>query len=40
LIEHLTISRLGIRGDGVADTPAGPVYVPYTLPGELVEVER
>jgi 23S rRNA (uracil1939-C5)-methyltransferase len=39
LIEHLTISRLGIRGDGVADTPAGPVYVPYTLPGELVEVE-
>jgi 23S rRNA (uracil1939-C5)-methyltransferase len=39
LIEHLTISRLGIRGDGVADTPAGAVYVPYTLPGEVVEVE-
>ncbi len=39
MIEHLTISRLGIRGDGVADTPGGPVYVPYTLPGELVEVE-
>jgi 23S rRNA (uracil1939-C5)-methyltransferase len=39
LIEHLTISRLGVRGDGAADTPGGPVYVPYTLPGEVVEVE-
>jgi 23S rRNA (uracil1939-C5)-methyltransferase len=37
--EHLTVSRLGQRGDGIADTPAGPVYVPYTLPGETVEVE-
>jgi len=39
LIEHLTISRLGVRGDGVVDTPGGPVFVPYTLPGEGVEVE-
>ena len=30
----LTIDRLGHRGDGVAD---GPIYVPRTLPGELVE---
>jgi len=37
--EHLTISRLGHRGDGIADTPHGPLYVPYTLPGETVEVE-
>lgn len=37
--EHLTISRIGHRGDGVADTPQGPVFVPYTLPGETVEVE-
>ncbi len=37
--EQLTIVRLGHRGDGVADTPAGPVYVPYTLPGEKVTVE-
>jgi 23S rRNA (uracil1939-C5)-methyltransferase len=36
--EQLTITRLGHRGDGVAETPAGPVYVPYTLPGELVTV--
>ena len=28
--EQLTIHRLGHRGDGVADTAAGPVYVPYT----------
>ncbi len=37
--EQLAITRLGHRGDGVADTPHGPVYVPYTLPGELVTVE-
>jgi 23S rRNA (uracil1939-C5)-methyltransferase len=38
--EQLTIHRLGHRGDGVADTAAGPVYVPYTLPGETVTVEE
>jgi 23S rRNA (uracil1939-C5)-methyltransferase len=38
--ETLTIARMGHRGDGVADTPEGPVYVPYTLPGETVRVER
>jgi 23S rRNA (uracil1939-C5)-methyltransferase len=37
--EQLTIDRLGHRGDGVADAPEGPVYVPYTLPGETVTVE-
>jgi 23S rRNA (uracil1939-C5)-methyltransferase len=37
--EQLTISRLGHRGDGLADTPAGSVYVPYALPGETVTVE-
>jgi len=37
--ERLTISRLGHRGDGVAETPAGPVFVPYALPGETVTVE-
>jgi len=38
--ERLSIVRLGHRGDGVADTPDGAVYVPYTLPGETVTVER
>jgi 23S rRNA (uracil1939-C5)-methyltransferase len=37
--EQLTIARLGHRGDGIADTAEGPVYVPYTLPGETVTVE-
>ena len=31
--------RLGHRGDGVAETESGPVYVPYALPGEIVTVE-
>jgi 23S rRNA (uracil1939-C5)-methyltransferase len=39
MTERLAITRLGARGDGIADTPAGPVYVPYTLPGETAEVD-
>jgi 23S rRNA (uracil1939-C5)-methyltransferase len=39
VIERLSIERLGHRGDGLAAGPNGPVYVPYTLPGEIVEVE-
>jgi 23S rRNA (uracil1939-C5)-methyltransferase len=39
MIEQLTISHIGQRGDGVADTPHGPVYVPYALPGEAVTVD-
>jgi 23S rRNA (uracil1939-C5)-methyltransferase len=38
VIERLVISGLGHRGDGTAASPAGPIYVPYTLPGETVEV--
>src|ERR1700712_5393177 len=40
MTEQLTIARLGHRGDGVADTNPGPVFVPYTLPGEVVTVDR
>lgn len=39
MTERLTIANLGQRGDGIADTAAGPVYVPYTLPDETVTVE-
>ena len=38
-MERLFIARLGWRGDGIAETPGGQVYVPYALPGEAVEVE-
>lgn len=34
--ETLVIDRLGQRGDGIAQTPAGSVFVPFTLPGETV----
>ena len=40
MTEQLTISRLGHRGDGITETPEGAVYVPYTLPGESVTVDR
>ena len=39
MVERLAIDHLGARGDGVASSQAGPVYVPYTLPGEIVEVD-
>ena len=38
--ETVTIDRLGHSGDGVVDTPDGPLYVPFTLPGETVIATR
>ena len=35
---EIEIAALGGRGDGVADTAAGRVYVPYTVPGDRVGV--
>ncbi len=34
------IDRLGAQGDGIAGTAEGPLYVPFTVPGDEVEVER
>jgi 23S rRNA (uracil1939-C5)-methyltransferase len=39
MAERLRIADVGHRGDGVADTPTGAVYVPYTLAAEIVTVE-
>lgn len=39
MIQTLKIARVGGQGDGVAETPDGPVFVPLTLPGEVVEAE-
>lgn len=39
MVDRLAIVRLGHRGDGIAESPAGPIYVPYTLPGETIEGE-
>jgi 23S rRNA (uracil1939-C5)-methyltransferase len=36
---ELRIERLGAQGDGVAQGPSGQLFVPFTLPGELVKVE-
>jgi 23S rRNA (uracil1939-C5)-methyltransferase len=33
---ELLIERLGAQGDGIAQGPRGPVFVPLTLPGERV----
>jgi len=39
MAERLLIEKLGAQGDGLAETARGPVYVPFTLPGETVTVE-
>jgi len=38
--ETLHIDHVGYFGDGVASSPGGNVYVPYTLGGETVEVSE
>ena len=38
MVEHLVIDHVGHLGDGVATVDGKPVYVPYTLGGEMVEV--
>jgi 23S rRNA (uracil1939-C5)-methyltransferase len=35
---EVRIERLGAQGDGVAQGRDGPLFVPFTLPGELVKV--
>lgn len=39
MVEQLKIDHVGHRGDGVALVDGEPVYVPYALAGETVEVE-
>ena len=36
---EVEIARIGARGDGIAETLGGPLYVPYTAAGDIVEVE-
>ena len=36
---EVEIVRLGAQGDGIAEGPTGPLFVPFALPGERVRVE-
>ncbi|MBX4865474.1 class I SAM-dependent RNA methyltransferase [Rhizobium bangladeshense] len=38
--ETVTIEKLGAQGDGIASHADGPVYVPFSLPGETVAIAR
>ncbi|PZU61348.1 MAG: RNA methyltransferase [Brevundimonas sp.] len=38
-MQTLRIDRMGGQGDGIADTPSGPVFAPLTLPGETVRAQ-
>ncbi len=38
--ETYEIARLGAQGDGIAETANGPVFIPFTLPGETVTASR
>ncbi|HUZ67888.1 MAG TPA: RNA methyltransferase, partial [Beijerinckiaceae bacterium] len=35
----LAITRLGARGEGLAETEDGRVFIPYALPGDLIRVD-
>jgi 23S rRNA (uracil1939-C5)-methyltransferase len=35
---EVEIDRLGAQGDGVVERPDGPLFVPFTLPGERVRI--
>ena len=37
-LEDVTITEIGARGDGIAETPKGRLYVPYAAPGERLRV--
>jgi 23S rRNA (uracil1939-C5)-methyltransferase len=37
-VAEVEIARLGSGGDGVAEGPGGPIYVPFTLAGERVVI--
>ena len=37
-IIDITVDTLGARGDGIADTPAGRLYVPFAAPGDRLRV--
>jgi 23S rRNA (uracil1939-C5)-methyltransferase len=39
MVDRLVITDIGHRGDGVASSPDGPLYVPYTLPGETIDAD-
>lgn len=35
---EVAIARIGGRGDGIAETPLGPLFIPLTAPGDRVRV--
>ncbi len=39
-LETVTIAAIGHKGDGVAMTPDGQIFVPLSLPGETLSVAR
>ncbi len=36
---QLTVLRLGSKGEGIAEGPTGPIFLPYALAGETVDAE-
>ena len=40
MTERVHIRQIGHRGDGIGEGEAGPVFVPFTLEGETVTIER
>ena len=35
---EVTVGSIGARGDGIAESPMGPLYIPYAAPGDRLRV--
>ena len=35
----VTIEELGGRGDGIVKAEKGPIYVPFSVPGDVVDLD-
>ncbi|MBB4040222.1 23S rRNA (uracil1939-C5)-methyltransferase [Microvirga flocculans] len=40
MVEQVTITRIGAKADGIAESASGSIFVPKVLPGETVTIER
>jgi len=40
MTQFVTIERIGAKGDGVAETDAGPLFIPRGIPGDVYRIDH
>lgn len=38
MMQRVTINRIGAKGDGVAETGSGPIFIPRGIPGDVFQI--